>query len=68
VRDPLPLRHRWQARLNDLRDVAELPSALLAVGIDLQQISQQLEAQGVEEFSRSFESLVADIAACCDDR
>jgi transaldolase len=45
-----------------------LPSALLAVGIDLQQISQQLEAQGVEEFSRSFESLVADIAACCDDR
>lgn len=49
-------------RLNDLYDVAELPADLLMVGIDLEQISQQLEAEGVGKFSASFQALLSNIS------
>ena len=53
---------------NNLYEVAMLPSDLLTVGIDLEQISQQLEAEGVGKFSESFKALISNISARCDDR
>ncbi len=46
-------------------EAAVLPAELLELGIDLESVSRQLETQGVEKFTASFEALLADISGLC---
>ena len=48
-----------------LYDVAALPSDLLSLGIDLEQLSQQLQTEALGKAAESSKALIADISAIC---
>ncbi len=48
---------------HDLYDTALLPSDLLGVGIDLERLSRQLEAESADADGRNFEALLSSVAA-----
>jgi transaldolase len=49
----------------DLDGAATLPADLLGFGIDLERVSEELEADGVQRFAASLHSLLSSIAAHC---
>jgi transaldolase len=49
----------------DLYDAAALPSDLLSLGIDLEQLSQQLQTEALGKAAESSKALIADISAIC---
>lgn len=50
---------------SDPYETAVLPIELLELGIDLEEVSRRLEAQGVEKFAASFDALLGDISRLC---
>jgi len=51
-----------------LLETAALPAELLACGIDLERISEQLEREGVRKFTDSYQALLRDIGALRQQR